>query len=122
MIDGARVRLTGEVDEHTKEEFLSRATALLFPIDWPEPFGLVMIEAMACGTPVIAFRHGSVSEVIEDGVSGFIVDDEAAAIEAVRQIGEIDRKAVRDAFERRFTVGTMTDEYLKLYRGLADQR
>jgi glycosyltransferase involved in cell wall biosynthesis len=122
MIDGKQVRLTGEVDERTKEAFLSRASALLFPIDWPEPFGLVMIEAMACGTPVIAFRHGSVAEVIEDGVSGFIVDDEAGAIEALGRIDEIDRKSVRAAFERRFTVATMTDKYLQLYQELAGQR
>lgn len=115
-IDGQQVRLTGEVDENTKEKFLAGASALLFPIDWPEPFGLVMIEAMACGTPVIGFRNGSVPEVIEDGVSGFIVDDEAGAVQAIKRIGELDRVKVREAFERRFTVGTMAEKYLTLYR------
>jgi glycosyltransferase involved in cell wall biosynthesis len=122
MIDGHRVRLTGEVDDRKKQQFLSNATALLFPINWPEPFGLVMIEAMACGTPVIAFRHGSVPEVIEDGVSGWIVDDEAAAIEAVRRIHELDRRRVREAFERRFTVAAMADSYLHLYHELASRQ
>jgi glycosyltransferase involved in cell wall biosynthesis len=119
MIDDHRARLTGEVDERTKRQFLANATALLFPIDWPEPFGLVMIEAMACGTPVIAFRHGSVPEVIEHGVSGFIVEDETAAIDAVRRVPELDRRRVREAFERRFTAATMATNYLRLYRELA---
>jgi glycosyltransferase involved in cell wall biosynthesis len=119
MIDGHHIRLIGEVDDRTKQQFLANATALLFPIDWPEPFGLVMIEAIACGTPVIAFRRGSVPEVIEDGVSGWIVDDEAAAIEAVRRVHELDRRHVREAFERRFTVAAMADKYLRLYRKLA---
>jgi glycosyltransferase involved in cell wall biosynthesis len=118
LVDGKRIQLAGEVDERTKQAFLARATAVLFPIDWPEPFGLVMVEAMACGTPVIAFRHGSVPEVIEDGVSGFIVDDEAGAVEAIKRIGELDRRRVREAFERRFTVGTMAERYLELYRQL----
>jgi hypothetical protein len=78
-IDGREVQLTGEVNDQTKEEFLANAAALLFPIDWPEPFGLVMIEAMACGTPVIAYRHGSVPEVIDEGVTGFVVDSEEEA-------------------------------------------
>jgi glycosyltransferase involved in cell wall biosynthesis len=122
MIDGDHIRLTGEVDDRTKQQFLANATALLFPIDWPEPFGLVMIEAMACGTPIIAFRRGSVPEVIEDGVSGCIVDDETAAIEAVRRVPELDRRRVREAFERRFTVATMADKYLDLYRELAPRQ
>ena len=115
MIDGDAIRLTGEVDERTKSRFLASAAAMLFPIDWPEPFGLVMIEAMACGTPVIAFRHGSVPEVIEDGVSGFIVDDEEGAIQALRRLHELDRRRVREAFERRFTAATMTEKYVRLY-------
>jgi glycosyltransferase involved in cell wall biosynthesis len=119
LIDGHHIRLIGEVDDRTKQQFLANATALLFPIDWPEPFGLVMIEAMACGTPIIAFRHGSVPEVIEDGVSGWIADDEAAAIKAVRRAHDLDRRRVREAFERRFTVATMADKYLHLYRELA---
>jgi glycosyltransferase involved in cell wall biosynthesis len=122
MIDGQDIRLVGEVDERSKQQFLANAAALLFPIDWPEPFGLVMIEAMACGTPVIAFRNGSVPEVIEDGVSGFIVEDEAAAIEAVRRVPQLDRRQVREAFERRFTVAEMADKYLHLYGELAERR
>ena len=122
MIDGHHVRLIGEVDERSKQQFLANATALLFPIDWPEPFGLVMIEAMACGTPVIAFRHGSVPEVIEDGVSGLIVDDEAAAIGAVRRVDQFNRRRVREAFERRFTVATMAEKYLHLYHELASRQ
>ena len=122
MIDGHHVRLIGEVDERSKQQFLANATALLFPIDWPEPFGLVMIEAMACGTPIIAFRHGAVPEVIEDGVSGSIVDDEAAAIGAVRRVDQFNRRRVREAFERRFTVATMADKYLHLYRELASRQ
>jgi glycosyltransferase involved in cell wall biosynthesis len=118
LIDGQRVQMIGEVDEVKKQQFLAGASALLFPIDWPEPFGLVMIEAMACGTPVIAFRHGSVSEVIEDGVSGFIVEDEAGAVEAVRRVHTLDRRRVRDAFERRFTVEAMAHKYLNIYRQL----
>jgi len=118
MIDGEQIQLTGEVDESNKQTFLAGASALLFPIDWPEPFGLVMIEAMACGTPVIAFRHGSVPEVIEEGVSGFVVDDEASATEATKRIDELDRRRVREAFERRFTVSMMTEAYLKLYHDL----
>jgi glycosyltransferase involved in cell wall biosynthesis len=121
MIDGHHIRLTGEVDDRTKQPFLANAAALLFPIDWPEPFGLVMIEAMACGTPIIAFRRGAVPEVIEDGVSGWIVDDEAAAVAAVRRVRELDRRRVREAFERRFTVSMMADKYLHLYREMTSK-
>ncbi len=115
LIDGKQIQLIGEVNERTKEGFLASATALLFPIDWPEPFGLVMIEAMACGTPVIAFRRGSVPEVIEDGVTGFIVDSDAQALEAIERIGELDRTRVRAAFERRFTARRMAEDYLRYY-------
>ena len=118
LVDGKQIQLTGEVNERTKESFLANATALLFPIDWPEPFGLVMIEAMACGTPVIAFRRGSVPEVIEDGVTGFIVDNDVQALEAIERIGELDRKRVRAAFERRFTARRMAEDYLRHYEML----
>jgi glycosyltransferase involved in cell wall biosynthesis len=91
---------------------------LLFPIDWPEPFGLVMIEAMACGTPVIAYRSGSVPEVIEDGVTGFIVDGEQDAVRAVRELPRLDRRVVRAQFDERFTAIRMAGEYETLYRGL----
>jgi glycosyltransferase involved in cell wall biosynthesis len=117
-IDGREVQLTGEVNDKTKEEFLANAAGLLFPIDWPEPFGLVMIEAMACGTPVIAYRHGSVPEVIDEGVTGFVVDSEEEAVRAVRRLGEIDRRQVRACFERRFTARRMASEYVALYEDL----
>src|SRR5437016_13056773 len=103
QIDGEQIRLTGEVNDEAKEKFLAGASALLFPIDWPEPFGLVMIEAMACGTPVIAFRSGSVPEVIDDGVTGFVVDGEAEAVEAIGRLSALDRQQARRHFEKRFT-------------------
>jgi glycosyltransferase involved in cell wall biosynthesis len=117
-IDGNQVQLIGEVDDEVKESFLGGAGALLFPIDWPEPFGLAMIEAMACGTPVIAFRSGSVMEVIDHGVTGFIVDDEVEAVQAVSQVGKLDRRQVRARFEQRFTAKRMAEEYLHHYRAL----
>jgi glycosyltransferase involved in cell wall biosynthesis len=115
QIDGERVRLIGEVDDEAKQEFLADASALLFPIDWPEPFGLVMIEAMACGTPVIAFRSGSVAEVVDDGVTGFVVDDEAQAVEAVGRLGQLDRRRIRARFEQRFTATRMAEDYVRHY-------
>jgi glycosyltransferase involved in cell wall biosynthesis len=119
QIDGDRVRLTGEVNDRTKEKFLAGAAALLFPIGWPEPFGLVMIEAMACGTPVIAFRSGSVPEVVDDGVTGFVVDSEDQAVQAIGRLGELDRRRVRARFERRFTAKRMAKEYIRHYEMLA---
>jgi glycosyltransferase involved in cell wall biosynthesis len=116
LIDGEQVQLVGEVNDRTKGPFLANAAALLFPIDWPEPFGLVMIEAMASGTPVIAFRRGSVPEVVEDGVTGFIVEDEAGAVAAVARLGELDRRRVRAGFEQRFQARRMTEDYLQHYR------
>ncbi len=118
QVDGDRVRIVGEVNDSAKQEFLGNAAALLFPIDWPEPFGLVMIEAMACGTPVIAFRRGSVPEIVDDGVTGFIVDDEDAAIEAVGRLPQLDRREVRRQFERRFTSARMARDYVRLYERL----
>jgi glycosyltransferase involved in cell wall biosynthesis len=120
QIDGDQVQLTGEVTDKTKEKFLAGAAALLFPIDWPEPFGLVMIEAMACGTPVIAFRSGSVPEVIDDGVTGFVVDGEAEAVQAIARLGELDRRQVRARFEQRFAAKRMAEEYLRHYERLAE--
>lgn len=120
LIDGDQIRLTGEVDEQTKEGFLAEAAALLFPIEWPEPFGLVMIEAMACGTPVIAFRSGSVPEVLDEGVTGFIVEDEAGAIQAIGRLGELDRCGIRARFEERFTARRMAEGYVEAYRTLID--
>ncbi len=112
------VEFIGEINDAQKPDFLSGAHALLFPIDWPEPFGLVMIESMACGTPVIAFNRGSVPEVIDHGVTGFIVPDEAAAIAAIGSIDKLDRRAVRATFDRRFTARRMAEDYLDVYEEL----
>jgi glycosyltransferase involved in cell wall biosynthesis len=112
----------GEISEAEKASFLGEAAALLFPIDWEEPFGLVMIEALACGTPVIAFRRGSVPEVIEDGVSGFIVDSIDRAVDAVRRLDRISRDRCRMAFERRFTARRMAHDYVAVYRALITRR
>jgi glycosyltransferase involved in cell wall biosynthesis len=119
QIDGCQVQLTGEVNDKTKQPFLAGAAALLFPIDWPEPFGLVMIEAMACGTPVIAFRSGSVPEVIDHGVTGFIVEDEDDAVAAIRRLGELDRRTVRARFEERFSAKRMARDYVRNYEAVA---
>jgi glycosyltransferase involved in cell wall biosynthesis len=116
------VEFIGEIDERQKAKFLGEARALLFPIDWPEPFGLVMIEAMSCGTPAIAFRCGSVPEVIEHGVSGLIVETVEQAVDAVRHVGDLNRLLVRRAFDRRFTVEAMALRYLEIYRDLPDMR
>jgi glycosyltransferase involved in cell wall biosynthesis len=119
LVRAPYVEVVGEIGERDKQAFLGGARALLFPIDWPEPFGLVMIEAMACGTPVIAFRCGSVPEVIEPGVSGYIVDTVDEAVAAAGRLGELSRAGCRQAFERRFTADRMARDYLELYRGLA---
>ena len=116
---GDGVELIGEINDSQKPDFLSGARGLLMPIDWPEPFGLVMIEAMACGTPVIAFNRGSVPEVIEDGLTGFIVEDETSAISAVARFGELTTGAIRGRFETRFTARRMAEDYLAIYRQLA---
>ena len=108
----ANVEYIGEISDKEKSEFLSGAIALLVPIDWPEPFGLVMIEAMACGTPVIAFNRGSVPEVIDDGITGFIVEDENGAIGAVDRLGHLSREKIRRRFEERFTARRMAQDYL----------
>jgi glycosyltransferase involved in cell wall biosynthesis len=112
------VTFVGEIGEVEKEDFLGNAHALLFPIDWPEPFGLAMIEAMACGTPVVAFRCGSVPEVVDHGVTGFIVGDVTEAVTAVHRVGGLSRRRVREVFERRFSVAAMMAGYLDVYRGL----
>src|SRR5471032_2436953 len=103
LMDHPLVDYIGEIGDHEKSDFLSGAIGLLVPIDWPEPFGLVMIEAMACGTPVIAFNRGSVSEIIDEGVTGFIVEDEAGAVGAVDRLPELSRERIRQVFEQRFT-------------------
>ncbi len=112
------VDFIGEIGDGQKAEFLGGAAALLFPIAWREPFGLAMIEAMACGTPVIAFRNGSVPEVVDDGVTGFIVDSEAAAVAATKQLRRLDRARIRGVFEQRFTARRMAEDYLEIYREL----
>ncbi len=113
------VEFLGEIGQAQKVTFLGNAVALLFPLEWPEPFGLVAIEAMACGTPVIAFPCGAVSEVVDDGVSGFIVEDVDQAVDALRRVETLDRARVRAAFEDRFTVARMAEDYLSIYRALA---
>jgi glycosyltransferase involved in cell wall biosynthesis len=118
LIEGPLIEYIGEIGEAQKQEFLGNARAVLFPIDWPEPFGLVMIEAMACGTPVIAFRCGSVPEVMRDGVTGYVVDTVEEAIAAVGRIDAISREGVRNCFERRFTAQTMAKNYADIYRRL----
>jgi glycosyltransferase involved in cell wall biosynthesis len=120
QIDGKLVQLIGEVDDQSKQEFLRNAAAFLFSVEWPEPFGLVMIEAMACGTPVIAFRRGSVPEVVDHGITGFIVDSESDALEAIKSIGTLDRRRVRAGFEHRFTSRRMAEEYVKRYEELLE--
>jgi glycosyltransferase involved in cell wall biosynthesis len=120
QIDGRSIEYIGEIDDKDKAKFLSGALALLVPIDWPEPFGLVMIEAMACGTPVIAFNRGSVPELIDEGVTGFIVEDEQGAIGATYRLSELSRTAIRARFEERFTARRMAQGYLAVYRGLME--
>jgi len=120
LLDHPLVDFVGEIDEAEKYDFIGNARALLFPIDWPEPFGLVMIEAFACGTPVISYPNGSVCEIMEHGVTGFVAHNQEQAIAAARRIGEIDRRRCREAFEARFTAQAMASRYLAVYRGLID--
>jgi len=122
LLSHAHVEFVGEINDAQKPEFLGNARALLFPIDWPEPFGLVMIEAMACGTPVVAWNCGSVPEVLDDYVTGRIVDNEDDAVAATREVIGYDRSAVRATFERRFTARGMADRYIALYDRLARGR
>jgi glycosyltransferase involved in cell wall biosynthesis len=122
FLDGARVDFIGEVGEKAKRDFLGNAAALLFPIDWPEPFGLVMIEAMACGTPVIAWRRGSVPEIVDHGVTGFIVDSEAEALEAIDNLHRLDRNNIREVFKQRFTARRMAEDYLRCFKTLIHPR
>jgi glycosyltransferase involved in cell wall biosynthesis len=122
LFDRPHVEYVGEINEEQKAEFLGKAKGFLFPINWPEPFGLVMIEALSCGTPVVAFRGGSVDEVIEDGVSGFVVESVDQAVEALGRLGELDRERCRNVFESRFTVKRMVADYMKVYRQLQRSR
>src|SRR5439155_13109342 len=119
MLDDPLVEYIGEIGEGDKNEFLGNAYALAFPIDWPEPFGLTMIEAMACGTPVIAYPCGSVPEVVDDGVTGFICDNLGDAAKAVERVSTLSRKRCREVFEERFSASRMARDYLAIYERLA---
>jgi glycosyltransferase involved in cell wall biosynthesis len=121
LLSAPGVEFIGEINERSKTEFLGEAQALLFPIDWPEPFGLVMIEAMACGTPVLAFRQGSVSEIVDQGVTGAIVATVDEAIRMLPQVLALDRRAVRRRFEQRFSSARMATDYVALYRSLLER-
>ena len=118
LLKGPGVEYIGEINEHEKTDFLGQALALMFLIDWPEPFGLSMIEAMACGTPVLALRHGSVEEVVEDGLTGHIVDSIEEATGTLPRVMTLDRRAVRRRFEERFTAVRMANDYLRVYNSL----
>jgi glycosyltransferase involved in cell wall biosynthesis len=118
MLQSPGVEFIGEINERAKAKFLGEARALLFPVDWPEPFGIVMIEAMACGTPVLAFRCGSVPEIVDNGVTGQIVDTEEEAIRQLPQVLALDRRAVRRRFEERFSATRMAKDYVQVYRSL----
>jgi glycosyltransferase involved in cell wall biosynthesis len=118
MLARPGIEFVGEIAERDKGAFLGNAKAVLFPIDWPEPFGLVLIESMACGTPVIAFRCGSVPELVEDGVTGWVVDDESEAVAAIERLDGFDRAACRRRFEERFSAGRMARDYLDVYRAV----
>ena len=122
LLKHSLVEYVGEVGEGKKDVFLGQAYALLFPIDWPEPFGLVMIEAMACGTPVIAYPRGSVPEVLEAGVTGWIVEGIEEAVQAVGRVPAISRTRCRQVFEERFSASRMTQDYLRIYKGLLGDR
>ena len=116
ILSNSSAEFIGEIGDKDKKEFLANAYALLFPIDWPEPFGLVIIEAMACGTPIIAYRCGSVPELIQDGITGYIVDDIEGALQALRKIPAFDRRRCRRVFEERFSATRMAQDYLNVYR------
>lgn len=122
LLDGPNVEFVGEVGFPEKNDFLGNAAALLFPISWPEPFGLVMIEAMACGTPVISYPFGSVPEVVANEISGYIVPDLDGAVQAAKKIADLDRKKIRKYFEQRFTADRMTKDYLAVYERLTSRK
>jgi glycosyltransferase involved in cell wall biosynthesis len=121
LISHSDIEYIGELGDNEKDELLGNAYALLFPIDWPEPFGLVMIEAMACGTPVIAYRHGSVPEVLDDGMTGCIVESMEEAVRATRAVTTLDRRRCRQVFEERFTATRMARDYVNVYEQLISQ-
>jgi glycosyltransferase involved in cell wall biosynthesis len=118
LLSQPHVEFIGEIGDSEKSEFLSGALGLLVPIDWPEPFGLVMIEAMACGTPVVAFNRGSVPEIVDDGITGFIVEDVDGGVAAVHRLSQLSRTEIRSVFERRFTARRMAGDYIAAYESL----
>jgi glycosyltransferase involved in cell wall biosynthesis len=120
LLNSPAIDFIGEIGDAEKSAFLSGAIALLAPIDWPEPFGLVAIEAMACGTPVIAFNRGAVPEIVEPGVTGFVVEDETSAVAAVARAASLSRATIRSRFEQRFTARRMGEDYVALYRELIE--
>ncbi|HXE88181.1 MAG TPA: glycosyltransferase, partial [Hyphomicrobiaceae bacterium] len=122
MLHDPLIEFVGEIGDKDKSAFLGGADALLFPIDWPEPFGLVMIEAMACGTPVLAFNRGAVAEVVDPGVTGYVVDSVGEAICRIGSVLALDRGQVRRRFEERFTASRMTRDYLGIYASLIERR
>ena len=120
LLDAPGVEFIGEIDETEKTRFLGEAVGLLFPIDWPEPFGLVMIEAMACGTPVLAFRNGSVPEVVDEGITGCIVESMPEACRAISRLTSLDRRGVRRRFDERFSAARMASDYVSVYKALVN--
>ncbi len=118
LLNHPLIEMLGEINDHEKQELLGNALGLIYPIDWPEPFGLAMIEAMACGTPVVAYRNGSVPEVVDEGVTGYIVNSGEEAVKAVEKLSLLDREKVRETFENRFSVQRMTRDYLEVYESL----
>jgi glycosyltransferase involved in cell wall biosynthesis len=121
LLKNPRIDYLGEIGDRQKSEFLGNAYALLFPIDWPEPFGLVMIEALACGTPVIAYRRGSVPEVLQEGETGFIVNGLEDAVRAAQRIPDLSRRRCREVYEERFSASRMARDYLSVYEQLIDR-
>ena len=120
LLNNPHIEWLGEISDKDKDEFVGNAYALLFPIDWPEPFGLVMIESMACGTPVVAYAGGSVAEVMDDGVTGFVVNEMEQAAEATRRVGDLNRARCREVFDKRFTASRMASDYVNVYTRLAE--
>ena len=122
LLEGDFVEFLGEVDDVQKQELIGNAMALIHPVEFPEPFGIVMIEAMACGTPIVGFRTGSIPEVVDEGVTGFVVDDIDSAVKALAKVKQLNRKEIRRVFEKRFTSARMANDYLAIYDRLISKR